>query len=471
MAKNTRIRRLMGGRNWDQLVEDKEWGSDENDISVLLSDVDVVRNLATVFVIHRARMAEALERGTPNVAKDGKSLLPTPWQVVNDSLQIAAFPYEVVSPLSVGLFESYQLRLKDLRTGVEIIPELLSSGEQVILQLILWLFSSSQKNTFPRLLILDEPDAHLHPSMTVQFINVVAEVLVKKYGVRVIMSTHSPSTVALAPENSLFEMERGQADIKAVTSKDSAINSLTSGFVTVSPSSRYCFVEDTDDVAFFNMIRDLLTDTGPSKDPLAIRRSPSLVFIPASVGERAAKISGGSSIVKKWVEKLDASPLTTMFLGLIDRDVNNVSTERVRVLGRYSIENYLLDPVNIFGLLSENGTAPNLPTVNITAGDEHLIRALSEALLQTISDEICKSVKAIDFSLVDCPRVIVKYTQDTKLSLPNWLINHRGHDLLPLFQKAWGGHQVITPPRLIRSYRRVRFVPEELATLFHEFQR
>ena len=120
------------------------------------------------------------------------------------------------------------------------------------------------------MLLLDEPDAHLHPSMTTQFLDVISEVLVGKHGVRVIMTTHSPSTVALAPEGSLFELERGAKTVKKVTNRQDVISILTAGLITVSRSTKFCFVADEKDVEFYEAIRDLLTDYGPSQDPAVL---------------------------------------------------------------------------------------------------------------------------------------------------------------------------------------------------------
>jgi hypothetical protein len=196
MTKARRVEKYLGGRDWKTATQHGQQSLDEDEFSTLLVDVDVTASLATIFVAHRVKM--------PGVGKDGKPLGPAPWDVVNESLKIAGFQYEVVNPTTVGLLDHYNLTLKDKTSGTEVGPMDLSSGEKVLLQLVLWLFSSSKDGVFPKLLLLDEPDAHLHPSMTVQFLDVIAEVLVRKHGVRVIMTTHSPSTVALAPEHSYF---------------------------------------------------------------------------------------------------------------------------------------------------------------------------------------------------------------------------------------------------------------------------
>ncbi|MES2985306.1 MAG: AAA family ATPase [Pseudomonadota bacterium] len=470
MTLTRRIEKLLKGRDWRQATNHGMMSLEEDEFFALLADVDVLSSLATIFVAHRVKIVESLERKTPGVGKNGTPLGPAPWDVVNESLKVAGFPYEVVDPTSVGLLENYELKLKDNNLGIEIRPVDLSSGEQVILQLMLWLFSSSKEGVFPKLLLLDEPDAHLHPSMTVQFLNVISEVLVRKHGIRVIMTTHSPSTVALAPDNSIFRMERGDNIIHSVTDRTSIISILTAGLITVSPATRFCFVEDEADVEFYNAVLTILTDFGPSKDPRAIRPSPTLVFIAASVGSGVDKIAGGKGIVDKWIQKLDSPPLTTTFLGVIDRDIDNKASARIKVIGRYSFENYLLDPLNVYALLLEDGRAPAVIDVKISTGDEHLLRTMSAVQLQAISDAITTPMENANPILTEISRVSVIYTNGVEIKVPKWVIDHRGHDLLPLYQNSWTGPRLLNPLRLIKTLRRARLVPNELATLFADLQ-
>lgn len=470
MAKSRRVDKLLNGRNWQEATDNGQKSLADDEFLVMLADVDVTSSLATIFVDHRVKMLEARERDTPGFGKDGNALGPAPWDVVNDALQVAGFPYEVTSPVTVGLTEQYDLMMKDKVSKKQIRPSDLSSGEQVLLQLTLWLFSSGKKGAFPKLLLLDEPDAHLHPSMTVQFLDVISEVLVRKHGVRVMMTTHSPSTVALAPEGSVFEMERGRVEVQPVIDRAATISVLTAGLVTVSRATRFCFVEDESDVAFYNAVLDILTDAGPSKDPCAIRETPSLVFVAASVGRGVDKVSGGKTIVEKWVDKLDAPPLTTTFLGVLDRDDGNQPSARIKVIGRYSYENYLLDPLNVFGLLLENGTAPAVSGIAISSGDEHNLRTLAGTALQAIVDVITSRVESLNPSLATVSRVKVDYTRGVKVEVPGWVIYHRGHDLLQMYQAAWGTPSLISALRLVRSLRRVRLIPCELAALYIDLQ-
>jgi ABC-type dipeptide/oligopeptide/nickel transport system ATPase component len=442
-----------------------------DDFSFMLDESNITSGLVHVFLAYRLTFVEELERGTL-AAEVPSKIGPAPWDVLNETFQAAEFPYRVTNPLGSRLLDTYHLYLEDPQSGLKLRPQDLSSGEITLLGLVLWLYSSKHHGRFPRLLLLDEPDAHLHPSMTRHFLNVLKEVLVDRYNVRVILTTHSPSTVALAPDGSIFEMSRTKPRIKASKSKSDTIGLLTAGLVTVSPSTRYVLVEDEGDVEFYGAVRDILSDYGPSRDPRAIKPSPSIVFLPASVGAGKGKIGGGKSVVSQWVDKFDQAPLDQIIRGVIDRDTGNTSNARVYVLGRYSIENYLLDPFAVFDILLDQGTAPPVTGINISAGDEHRIRTLTEVELQNIVAAARAMIEPTipGLNSAELAPQAVSFTNGKTVEYPGWMINRRGHDLLPLYQSVFGGPGIISPPRLYKSLRRVRLIPTELADIMDKLQ-
>lgn len=469
-TKRARIERLLGV-SLDQLNPETFAARLPDDFAFMLDEVDVTAGLGHVFLAYRLRTAEELERGTPMPDVISK-LGPAPWDIVNETFQAAEFPYRVVSPKGSRLLEPYQFRLEEAQSGLQLSTSDLSSGEKTLLGLVLWLYNSKHHNRFPRLLLLDEPDAYLHPSMTRHFLSVVKEVLVDRYNVRAILITHSPSTVALAPEGSVFEMSRTKPRISASKSKADTVGLLTAGLVIVSPSTRQVLVEDDADVEFYGAVRDTLSDYGPSRDPRALKPSPSLVFLPASLGTGHGKVGGGKSVVSQWIEKLDQPPLGEIFRGIIDRDTGNAPTSRIYVLSRYSIENYLLDPFVVFGVLLDQGTAPAITGVSISQGDEHLLRTMPEAKLQAIVAAIRTLVEPAISGLtaLETGPHPVSFTNGKTVEYPNWMIDRRGHDLLPLYQSVLGGPGVISRLRLYRSLRRVRLMPVELADIMEKLQ-
>ena len=467
-SRIARIQKIVGNNGQDQHTFSQ---SLPDDYAFMLDDSDVVAGLAHVLVAYRLRFAEELER---NFSRDeiAAKLGPAPWDVINEAFQVADFPYRVVSPTGTAIAGTYKLELENHLNRHRIQPGDLSSGEKMLLVLVLWLYKSQHQGSFPRLFLLDEPDAHLHPSLTRQFLSVIKEVLVERHGVRVILTTHSPSTVALAPPGSVFEMSRSQPRIQPSKSSAATVGLLTAGFVVVSAGSRLVLVEDESDVSFYECIRDVLSDYGPSRDPRAIKPVPSVVFLPASRGTGAAKVGGGSTVVTQWVDKFDQPPLNEIVRGVIDHDGSNAPTNRTRVLGRHSIENYLLDPFVVFCLLSSAGRAPAVAGLPISIGDEHLIRELPEETLVTLITAVrgCVEPLLANPSPADTLKKTVSFTNGKNVDYPAWMLDRRGHDLLPAFQAAFGGPGVVNPPRLEQAVRRLRLIPVELADIFDALQ-
>jgi hypothetical protein len=49
------------------------------------------------------------------------------------------------------------------------------------------------------------------------------------------------------------------------------------------------------------------------------------------------------------------------------------------------------------------------------------------------------------------------------------MLTKPGHGLLPVYQKVFG-QMIITPPKLEKSFRRVRLIPNELAEIMAQLQ-
>lgn len=111
--------------------------------------------------------------------------------------------------------------------------ENLSSGEKTLMALSLLIHKASKNKIMPRVLLLDEIDSSLHPSMIKRLISVIENLFVKEYGFKVILATHSPSTVALAPEYSIFVVEKEGLNRIHQQNQSEAISLLTEGFATL----------------------------------------------------------------------------------------------------------------------------------------------------------------------------------------------------------------------------------------------
>jgi energy-coupling factor transporter ATP-binding protein EcfA2 len=442
-----------------------------DDYSFMLDDADVTDGIAHVFMGYRSRALELLEQGVPREDTE-RRIGPAPWNLLNDAFSVAGFPYRAVPPTETRLVDVYHFQLQSVISSERISPSDLSSGEKMILVIVMWLYRSQHHGQFARLLLMDEPDAHLHPAMTRQFFDVVHKVLVQRHGVRVLLTTHSPSTVALAPPGSVFEMSRTQPRIRPSKSIASTVGLLTAGLVVVSPDSRFVLVEDDQDVRFYDSVRTVLTDFSPRADPKVLLPAPSLVFLPASTGRGATKVSGGSSMVKAWVEKFSEAPLSDFLRGIIDHDGVNIASARIKVIGRYSIENYLVDPLVVYCMLSSRGLAPQLDSVRISRGNEHLLRDLHESALQDIVGAVSSSVSPQLGQLTtdEQASVVVRFTNDKELNYPAWMLTRRGHDVFAAFQRTYSTPGVINYPSLESSLLTLRMIPAELAGVFHQLQ-
>lgn len=286
------------------------------------------------------------EEGTRHL--DGKEFVERygepPWDFVNTILEVCKLDFRVEPP-PLHEIGSYEPKLIKQFSDIEMRFQDLSSGEKVLMSFALCLYNAHdarQEKPFPKLLLLDEVDAPLHPSMVASLLETIRSVLVDAKGVMVILTTHSPSTVALAPEESLYEMNPIGPTVQKI-SKSRAVSILTYGVPTLSVSlegRRQVFVESRTDAVIYERLYQTY------KAHLASERS--LVFVEvgrtsASGGERNA----GCEQVERLVAALANGGNTSVF-GLVDWDGSRTPTDRVHVLSpgiRDGIESLLLDPV------------------------------------------------------------------------------------------------------------------------------
>ncbi|MFC5409110.1 AAA family ATPase [Larkinella bovis] len=185
---------------------------------------------------------------------------PPPWEFVNRIFEEANIGYSINDPIEDERDLPYFFKLVNKSNNAYVNFQDLSSGEKVLMSLTLAIYNSKMDIDFPKVLMLDEPDAPLHPSMAKQLLRVIEEVFVKEKGVKVIMTTHSPSTVAMAPEGSLYIMQKSEPRILP-KSKEQIMKLLTEGipsFSVYADSRRQVFVESDVDVYFYSKVYDKL---------------------------------------------------------------------------------------------------------------------------------------------------------------------------------------------------------------------
>ena len=160
--------------------------------------------------------------------------IKNPLDVFNNILKKAKFKYSVkYNPLTNEETPNKVTFIDNENSIDKVQIETLSSGEKTIMSLIFVLYHSSNNGSFPDVILFDEPDAHLHPSLTKVFLDVIENVLVKEQNVKVIMTTHSPSTIALSPSKSVYKMDR-KLGYPIKENQKNAIERLSNGLASIS---------------------------------------------------------------------------------------------------------------------------------------------------------------------------------------------------------------------------------------------
>lgn len=343
-----------------------------------------------------------------------------PWDFLNKIIAEANLDYHILSPKGQHKDTPFKLEIVNNINGANIGFNDLSGGEKVLMSLAFSLYNLNFDFEFPEVLLMDEPDAPLHPSMTKQFLKVIENVFVKEKNVKVIMTTHSPSTVALAPENALYQMSKAEPRISKVT-KDKALEILTSGVPSLSinyENRRQVFVESKNDVVFYEKVY--------LKTRNYLLPEISINFISSGVAGQ-----GDCAQVKDIVNKLTGFGNRTIF-GIIDWDLKNNENDFVKVLGhnkRYSIENYIFDPLLVGAyLLREKFIERSVLKLNDT--DNYTDFSKFESIqLQLITDVILDKIKTNITDTIDESLEVVNLLNKKQISLPKWLMLMQGHEL------------------------------------------
>lgn len=342
-----------------------------------------------------------------------------PWDFVNKIISEANLNYHINSPVNQDRDAPFELKLVNDINGAEINFNDLSGGEKVLMSLALSLYNSNYDIEYPQILLMDEPDAPLHPSMTRQFLQVLENVFVRDKNVKVILTTHSPSTVALAPETSLYQMNKKNPRI-VKTTKDKALKILTFGVPSLSityENRRQVFVESKNDVTFYERVYEKLRDK--------LAEEISINFISSGVSGQ-----GNCDQVKEVVNQLTKFGNHFVY-GIIDWDLSNHGNEHVKVLGynkRYSIESYIFDPVILAAFLVREKYIERA-TIGL---DEHenytdFVHFNSERL-QSIVDLIILMLKD-KLPNQDNNSQICNLVNSSSVTIPNWYLMCNGHAL------------------------------------------
>lgn len=301
---------------------------------------------------------------------------PKPWDAINSILEeVFDGKFVFSTPDENSRIFDYvaQLRLKS--SGQNLSPDSLSSGEKTLLWLVLTLFNTQYGKTIssgvPKLLLMDEPDAFLHPKM-VEKLYAVLNSFSGIFDAFVFITSHSPTTVALAPAESIYVVDEVGA---ILVDKDFAISELLDGVdqISLDPENRlHVFVESFYDSNLFTALYAHLRgmdDTIDSKVSLSF--IPSGEKVPSSriVDAMRSLVSTNEELISKVVAAINgvgscahvygavesfAEGSSKYVRGVVDWDLHNKPRPGVVVFAEgyaYTTENIGLDPISILLLL------------------------------------------------------------------------------------------------------------------------
>ena len=417
------------------------------------------QSLSSLFLAYRYFERAGLESGEA-LETVRTRLGEAPWHLMSSIIRAAGLPFSINYPaeLPISRFktnEEFEFQLRDSE-GLLVPMEQLSSGERVLMATATWRYQAQVAGRYYRLLLLDEPDAHLHPSLTRRFLNVIREVFVEQRHVRVIMTTHSPSTVALTPDGCLFEMRRSQPRLRAIT-RTAAVASLTGGFVAVQDATRTVLLEGKDDPPFYRQIWQMLVEPSLAGQAGVLKPYPNINFVRGQ----------GRETVLQLVTQLRIAGFTN-FYGVIDRDEGNSASDFIFVLSRRAIENYLYDPLNVWMCINrmartkENGLyAPNIEVISL--GERPPLE------LQSIVDSVVRRVERVypRRSAIDAERVAVEYPKGLALLYPRWCLTQKKSSIKIEFHSVF---PCLSARDLLATYVATNMVPIDLVQLLGTIQ-
>lgn len=359
-------------------------------------------------------------------------------------------------------------------SGDEIDWSALSSGEKVLLRIICWLFNYRMTGVhiFPKLLLLDEPDAHLNPSMLRKLINSIRETLVQDIGMAVIITTHTANTVALSDEGSLYEIKNNDTTFQLEkVSKQDALELMSEGLLTVRSNTRFVFVEDNDDISFYTQIYEWATQDG------RLETNPTMKFIAASKGDD----SGGKNKVTTIVSKFNDTDIRNMIWGLCDKDRDFNNKQNIQLIDRYSFENYTHDPLILAVALILKGKHTDftsLPEINQGEWSEFLNseKSTRQILIDAVCSKIEDFAQTSSISLDTSNRFTDKFylarrTGSIEVDYPSWVRTENGKYKIRgrlILNSSSPFHGVINDDDIKTAYATLRIVPLSLLKPFKD---
>lgn len=136
-----------------------------------------------------------------------------------------------------------------------------SSGELYFLNMVAMVYENCDQHFLKTdIIILDEPDRHLEPKLIEKFFKLIYDLFVQKENIQVIMTTHRPDTIALAPADSIYIIDQDADNRTSVKRchKLQALFRLTYNLRGITNFKTRVYVEAITDYRFYEGIYNVL---------------------------------------------------------------------------------------------------------------------------------------------------------------------------------------------------------------------
>ena len=377
--------------------------------------------------LYQEEMIEGVQNHLTDEEFKNKYGIP-PWEFVNSILERLRLNYKVNDPMGTKRETTFKFKLIHKQSGIEIDTNNLSTGEKTLILLASTIYNSTGIGNKPEVLIFDEPDASLHPSMSKMMLEILQEEIVKKHRIPVIISTHSLTTIACAPPNSLYKISSSEKVPLKCDLQDS-LKILAYGISNLNISienRRQVFVEHNYDVVYLESLFNIVS------------RYVHLDIIPQFLPPHNLNGSNCSAVLEITRKLRDMG--NSQIYGLIDWDCQNEPEDQIIILGlgkRYAIENYIFES-HFLGIYLVRQGFLNPAEIGFKDCNSYLevTQKISEdpASIQTIVNNI-ENIIFCD----DNEKVLVKsiLLNGESINVNEKLLTTKGHTLENLCRNAW----------------------------------
>lgn len=279
--------------------------------------------------------------------------------------------------------------VKYLQNGVSLDLSNAGSGMLQLIQVLIYIYLHK-----PTLLLIDEPDAHLHPELQEKLGNVLKDVT-KEMGAQLFVATHSPDVIDSFDTKEVYFISADKKHLRPFKDDNAFVGGLVeSGIVTNSALSRIavrprCLVVEDTKIGILKKIDEvcglgLFDFAGDFKKAEGVSKFQTIHQVYLTVQDVV-----GKKISLFFIQDSDGLP--ERYLGYIHDKYQKKSLE-VLVLERHEIENYLLDAKIIRAALQSKGHEMNL-------GDTRkaLVKAAEQIKHQARGDIRRKAVQVNQF--------------------------------------------------------------------------